>query len=443
VTALYVRRLQFEDVRCFRSLDFAFEQPNGTYPGWVVITGDNGSGKTALLRALSLCLVGPDVARALEGDLRPWIRLGASRARMGAQMAVDRDLDRFVDRGQTTREPFWAELEVGDASAPANGSAILAQPPRERRRAPGKRTAARGPWSAASSGWFCAGYGPYRRILGASQEAARLMALPGPVGRFVSMFREDAALSEAQLWAKDLEYRTLSQNDPQSERALEVVRSLLNDHFLPGGVTLERVDADGLWLADPEGVVLPVREAGDGRRSATALLTDIVRQMVDVYGVDGLLQIGPDGVPRITRPGVILIDEVDAHIHPEWQRHIGFWLMDHFPGVQFIVATHSPLVCQAASDQMIFHLPTPHSGADPHPLPPKDYWRVVRSTPDTILLSPAFQMARSRSDRSANARQEHARLQSKRSAGHLTPEEEGRLQMVLPFADDADDIGEK
>ena len=46
--------------------------------------------------------------------------------------------------------------------------------------------------------------------------------------------------------------------------------------------------------------------------------------------------------------GVILIDEIDAHLHPAWQKRIGFWLKAHFPNIQFIVTTHSPFICQAA-----------------------------------------------------------------------------------------------
>ena len=48
-------------------------------------------------------------------------------------------------------------------------------------------------------------------------------------------------------------------------------------------------------------------------------------------------------------PGVVLIDEVDAHLHPTWQRRIGLWFREHFPKLQFIVSTHSPLICQAAT----------------------------------------------------------------------------------------------
>ena len=56
-------------------------------------------------------------------------------------------------------------------------------------------------------------------------------------------------------------------------------------------------------------------------------------------------------------PGVVLIDEPDAHLHPTWQQRIGEWFKKTFPNVQFIVTTHSPIVCQAADSVLL--LPAP------------------------------------------------------------------------------------
>ena len=61
-----------------------------------------------------------------------------------------------------------------------------------------------------------------------------------------------------------------------------------------------------------------------------------------------------EGNPGIENPleasGVILIDEIDLHLHPKWQREILRKLHEVFPNVQFIVTTHSPIILQGASD---------------------------------------------------------------------------------------------
>jgi hypothetical protein len=66
-----------------------------------------------------------------------------------------------------------------------------------------------------------------------------------------------------------------------------------------------------------------------------------------------------DDPTKVVCPGVVLIDEIDVHLHPAWQRQIGLFLRQHFPKIQFIVTTHSPLICQAADVGTVFRLPKP------------------------------------------------------------------------------------
>jgi hypothetical protein len=126
-------------------------------------------------------------------------------------------------------------------------------------------------------------------------------------------------------------------------------------------------------------------------------MVDILRHMIATYGVGGLFTKDKDGNISITRSGIILIDEIDAHLHPEWQRKIGFWLKRHFPNIQFIVTTHSPIICQAADKKGLFHLPAPGSGKEPSQLSDEEYFKIIAAKPDKILLSPAFGLENSRS----------------------------------------------
>ena len=58
------------------------------------------------------------------------------------------------------------------------------------------------------------------------------------------------------------------------------------------------------------------------------------------------------------------IDELDTHLHPTWQREISFWLKERFPRLQFIVATHTPFVPQAADEGGLYLLRRPpHANA--------------------------------------------------------------------------------
>jgi hypothetical protein len=203
---------------------------------------------------------------------------------------------------------------------------------------------------------------------------------------------------------------------------------------MPNQITVDRVDSDGLWLKDRNGVQLSWEDMSDGYRAALALLTDILRHLINAYGADNLTE-RLDGKLRIKRSGVVLIDKVDAHLHPEWQREIGFWLKRHFPNIQFLVTTHSPIICQAADPNGLFVLPEPGSAAPPKALSEQDYNTVVASRPDTILLTPAFGLQNTRSPRAVAGRAELAALQAKRRAGaKLNKDEQAKERQLELFA---------
>lgn len=85
-----------------------------------------------------------------------------------------------------------------------------------------------------------------------------------------------------------------------------------------------------------ESVSLQVEDLSDGERSLVVMGFDIARR---------LAQLNPnDPAPTINGQGVVLIDEVDLHLHPQWQRRIITSLTSAFPKLQFIATTHSPQV---------------------------------------------------------------------------------------------------
>ena len=97
-----------------------------------------------------------------------------------------------------------------------------------------------------------------------------------------------------------------------------------------------------------------------------------------------------DGVPTLPYPGVILVDEIDAHLHVSWQQKIGTWLKIHFPEIQFIVTTHSPYICQSADPGGLILLPSPGEHRPPRIVDQDLYQRVVYGSGDDAILSELF-----------------------------------------------------
>ena len=424
---MYIRRVVLQNIKGFKEAELDFATPDNEYPGFSVITGDNGTGKTAFLRAIALATLGPDQSRGLVPDLSGWVTEGLNRGTISVEVLPNHDLDRTRRGGFPVQGTFWAEVEII-----RDGATWVINPTDVFRKK--RLSAVNGPWHSTTAGWFVLGYGPFRRMYGSSPDAQRLMVIPGRIPHFATLFKEDATLAEGEEWVKQLKYKRLEDREEES-LALANLLLLVKDDFLRHGVLIEEVNSDGIWLRDAAGRLVPLSDMSEGYRSALAMLIDIYRHMVDVYGPKDLVQVSDDEKYRVVRPGVVLIDEVDAHLHPQWQRVIGFWMKDHFPEVQFIVTTHSPIVCQAADGGRVYHMPSLSDGESPFQLSTQDFHKVIGGKPDEILLTPAFGMEHTRSPRAVAARRRRAQLLSRQmTLGGLGDDELHELRQLSLFA---------
>lgn len=89
---------------------------------------------------------------------------------------------------------------------------------------------------------------------------------------------------------------------------------------------------------------LRLEEMSDGYKIIIAMVADIASRMVEANPVT-------DECPMpLNASGIILIDEIDLHLHPKWQREILKQLSTTFPNIQFIVTTHSPIIVVGAAN---------------------------------------------------------------------------------------------
>ena len=119
------------------------------------------------------------------------------------------------------------------------------------------------------------------------------------------------------------------------------------------------VDADDLWFdGDRNEVVVSFGGAGQpfsnlsaGQRMMVAMVADIAIKAVtqNAHLVGGVHSAGGPEALRRT-PGLILIDELDVHLHPKWQRRVVGDLKDTFPSMQFVCTSHSPFVIQSLDE---------------------------------------------------------------------------------------------
>jgi hypothetical protein len=347
---MYLTRFSLQNIRAIEALEW--EVPLQSAPGWHVILGDNGSGKSSVLRAIALGFVGPDQALAFPQAWARWLRAG-NQGSIELTLVPDSKLDKLLVKKPRAQlralEVNMHLVQVGDHVRPVSWLY------------PSSRGISGNPdesiWGGAP-GWFCASYGPFRRFTGGDEKYEKLFATAPRLARHLSVFDESVALTEGLRWLQQLKFKQL-EDDPEGDLLAPLLEFINQPDFLPHRARLKEKDISSreVLFVDGNGFRVPVEELSDGYRSILSMTFELIRQLAATYGPKRLFH--PKDPTKVDVPGVVLIDEVDAHLHPTWQRRVGLWFRKHFPKVQFIVTTHSPLVCQAADVGTVWRLPRP------------------------------------------------------------------------------------
>jgi predicted ATP-binding protein involved in virulence len=161
------------------------------------------------------------------------------------------------------------------------------------------------------------------RAVGGKSAAYAEALIPRPL--YVAQFSEWMRVQEA-----------LSREQSAAKRHLQVLRSAVS-RFLPAYEDLRPgEDQSSRLVINRAGSALDVGQLSDGERGVLALVLDLARR---------LSQANPSLDDPLSDGGaVVLVDEIDLHLHPKWQRQIIHNLTATFPRCQFIATTHSPQV---------------------------------------------------------------------------------------------------
>ncbi|QSQ21015.1 AAA family ATPase [Pyxidicoccus parkwayensis] len=437
---MYLSRVEIAGIKGFRPgplrVDLDLSRPDGGFAGWTVLAGRNGAGKSSLLKAIALVVAGPAAARALQPSFSGWIHTDKQEGLVVARFVPEPKHDRFLN-GDAPSKSFKAHLsllqfESGPEPSLHFGSSYPMQvrfgnqqPTLMKDPATSTSELEDGPWAVNPRGWFIAGYGPYRRLASAA-EAQRSISGSSQVNRLVGLFLQDGALVEAVQWLREHHFRRL-EDKVGAKELIESVLELLNDGLLPDSTRVSHIDTDGLWVTQGART-FPLRDMSDGYRTTTALVLDLARQLQTTYQEFKLVQ--QNGTWCVPYPGVVLIDEVELHLHVSWQRRIGFWLKRHFPNIQFIVTTHSPFVCQAADPKGLIRLPAPGEERTAEHVSDELFRTVVNGTVDEAVLTELFGLDHVHSEESERLRTRVAELEVRLMDGKATEEDRAEFESL-------------
>lgn len=318
---LYIKRVELKNIRCFDEFTLEFEKKNES----CLIVGDNGEGKSTLLRSIAISLCDVSSAAALFRELRgKFVRQQSS----DGDSYIEVHLQDTLQRGNNyfVRTTFHA----------AKGKVLerLTQKVWLQEGDENRREIEQGefPWNRI----FVVGYGAGSRVLG-SESIESYAVIDG----VYTLFRYDEPLQNPELAL----YRLKTEGEKRKTKKnkgdiLEVFFKLLKDILNLGEKDKIYLTKKGIEVKGPWGRS-QLETLGDGYKSTIIWVLDFIGRRL-MYGKAALN-------PK-TMNGIILLDEIEQHLHPKWQIKIMKLIREAFPKIQFIATTHSPLVVSGCKD---------------------------------------------------------------------------------------------
>lgn len=380
---MHIRSLRLKQIRCFQSVNLDLSRDDGSLAGWTVFAGKNAAGKTTLLQAIAAIASGFS-----EGLFDPAHFLREGESSWSGTLTIVKGPCDQTDAADLSCKLSWAGNFRKDDRG-LQGIEYLDHPP----------------------GCLMLGYGPFRRLSGHTSDALERMSARFWSGRLLTLFRNDASLAETVSWLQNLDYRSLRKEPGYHDLKTQAL-ALLDDGLFPDGVNLVEIGGDGLKI-EHAGRQLILRQLSDGYKAVASLVVDILRNLFQSFGslTYEKREDEQGEYPVVANDGVVLIDEVETHLHVSWQRDIGFWLKKHFPNVQFLVTTHSPFVCQAADSNGIIRMPDPASEESVGHVAPDQFRQIVNGNSDDATTSCLFGLTFAHSDQAELIRQRFAELE--------------------------------
>ncbi|MFQ5637005.1 MAG: AAA family ATPase [bacterium] len=420
---MWVEEFSLENIRCFEKATLKFTAA-GEHYRWVTFLSENGGGKSTVIQALGLLLAGPEGAQKLLPSPVGWVRNENEPGKMSIRIhQSENDPGKFGEQ-RVSRTFGYTYFLTGTKTVTIRNRqytepTILEN--KEKRLTWLRQNAL----TSKGTGWFAVGYGAFRRLTRSSQIIVPSLEPQARFNNFTTQFDEDQPLSAFERWMVYLDYRIAKENDREARNQRELGVAAI-DKVLPDGVKFDTVSSEGRIYFNIGGQKVPTIGLSDGYRSVLALAGDLVWRLILAF---------PNSTDPLNEEGVVLIDELDIHLHPKWQRDIAIWLQEQFPNLQFIVATHSPLLAAGAGYDAL----TLRFFLDEGKTRVEKIENIAALNVDRILQSKAFGLVSSYSPQTQRKIKRYDTLIRKR---RRTPREENELQADLfPFMKTARPFG--
>lgn len=318
---MFLKKIELTNFKCHENLFLSFEteSENKSNRKTTFLLGENGTGKSALLKAIALVTAGSSSLGDLLGVADEWIKNGKNYCEIAAVLSTaegeERQIKLHIDKGVQLKEI----IEKNAESLELVDRAI----------------------SHADRNYFVVAYGASRRLNRDSQFFRSSSDFSSPRSLNIqSLFNPDAQMVSLSNWAMELDYTGKGDG-------LNTVKKAL-DAFLIDNVKFKSIDKEKkqLIFSTPDGE-LPLNQLSDGYQNVSAWVGDLMYRINENF---------KNFNDPLKARGLLLIDEIDLHLHPKWQRQLHSFLKSRLPNFQVVATTHSPLTAQQAAEDELYAL---------------------------------------------------------------------------------------
>lgn len=387
---LYLKSLEIEHVRCFgKKQKIDFTDTEGKIAQWTVILGDNGTGKTSILRSIVSMLPSPQrfldkkywYAEYESSISNEWHNAWSLKHKDGVKVSK-------IKLSIVESEKSFGHIDESDEIAHLsyslghNKSDYPPGSPMENMKTD----------NALLPRVYCFAYGANRKMAETSLSDDNFK------NASETLFKEDALLQNSSEYFLRLDYESAKSKKGSTEKnrvkelLLQILPSGIQDIEVVKTGRLQRevqVKTDFGWIG--------INEVSLGYKTTIAWLVDFATKMIYYH---------EDSASPFDEPAILILDEIDLHMHPAWQREIIDNLTKIFSRTQFIVTAHSPLIAQAALDANLVLLKKTKTEVkvinEPNIV---NSWRI-----DQILTSDLFGLKNSRNNQTEKILSKRRRL---------------------------------
>lgn len=314
---MYLTSLEIANLRAIESLALNFRRIDESADArrWTVLLGENGCGKSTILKAIGLLLAGSEALPDLLGETDQWVRNGADRATVRGVIRTSQGKERHVELEIRRGERRDQVLKRNTRGLKELDAAL----------------------DHADRNYFIAGYGAFRRPPSTEFRHSRGGGGIGRAAHLQTLFSTSSELMSLEAWAMDLDYSS-------EGSARNVIADALGK-LLPG-MSFKTIDKRSRQVVmDTSDGDVPLGNLSEGYQAMAAWAGDLLFRMTQTFR---------DRQNPLEARGVLLIDEMDLHLHPRWKRQLVDFINEAFPNLQIVATTHSPLSVQQCGEGELF-----------------------------------------------------------------------------------------